>query len=141
MPALFPGQEICNDRPSSNWPRTCSFSPAQTLTRSLTFRHWKVDYAVGMRKFLILSFSVGFLGACQPKLDNIDYDAVNSGTACGADRLRHLVGTPLTDLDQATLPNGTRVLGPGVDVPPDIVPTRLNLSYGTEDEIAAVYCG
>ncbi|MEM8571165.1 MAG: I78 family peptidase inhibitor [Pseudomonadota bacterium] len=63
------------------------------------------------------------------------------GDACGAAEFSPLIGQQFTVLTSASLPEKRRVLFPGAVVTEDNDPERLNITIGTDDNIAEVYCG
>jgi hypothetical protein len=75
------------------------------------------------------------LAACAPTTGE---DA--PGT-CGADTRQDLVGQTFTVLNDAELPDDTRVLFPGAVMTEDNQPGRLNITVGPDDVIGQVYCG
>jgi hypothetical protein len=61
---------------------------------------------------------------------------------CGAEARQDLVGQTFTVLNDAELPEDTRVLFPGaVTAEEDNQPGRLNITIDTDDVIGQVYCG
>ena len=59
---------------------------------------------------------------------------------CGAAAHAALVGTPASAIDLATLPAGTRIVTPETMVTQDFVPTRLNVTTGTDGNVASLNC-
>lgn len=60
--------------------------------------------------------------------------------ACGASRFQHLIGTLASEIDQATLPAGARVLTPDAIVTQDFRPDRLNIMTGTDGRVSSLSC-
>lgn len=60
--------------------------------------------------------------------------------ACGASRFQHLIGTLASEIDQAALPAGTRVLTPDAIVTQDFRPDRLNIMSGTDGRVSSLSC-
>ena len=59
---------------------------------------------------------------------------------CGAAAHQALIGTPANNIDLATLPAGTRIVTPETMVTQDFVPTRLNITTGTDGNVASLNC-
>ncbi|QGZ95453.1 I78 family peptidase inhibitor [Terricaulis silvestris] len=59
---------------------------------------------------------------------------------CGAAAHQALIGTPASGIDLATLPPGTRIVTPETMVTQDFVPTRLNITTGTDGNVASLNC-
>jgi hypothetical protein len=59
---------------------------------------------------------------------------------CGASRFQNLIGTLASEIDQATLPAGTRVLTPDAIVTQDFRPDRLNIMSGTDGRVSSLSC-
>lgn len=89
---------------------------------------------------------VAGLGACTQinagldRVSSIGGPAQDPG-ACGAGTRQDLVGQRVNVLDSSALPEGTRVLFPGMSATQDFNPARLNIAIGTSDQIDRVYCG
>lgn len=96
------------------------------------------------RPFPLLALAFG-LGACaqvNAGLDRIGGSAaMTEPGSCGAGTRQELVGQPVDVLDASALPEGTRVLFPGMSATEDFRPDRLNVTIGTSDRIERVYCG
>jgi hypothetical protein len=60
--------------------------------------------------------------------------------ACGASRFQHLVGVLASEIDQRTLPDGTRVITPDMMVTQDFRPERLNVITGTDGRVSSLSC-
>ena len=60
---------------------------------------------------------------------------------CGADRLQDYVGQPLAALDRSTLPQSTRIIGPGMAVTMDYSASRLNIEHDRNQIILRIACG
>jgi hypothetical protein len=59
---------------------------------------------------------------------------------CGASRFQQLVGTLASEIDQATLPPGSRVITPDAIVTQDFRPDRLNVMVGTDGRVGSLSC-
>jgi hypothetical protein len=59
---------------------------------------------------------------------------------CGAAAFQHLVGTPASGIDQATLPAGARVITPTTMVTQDFNPTRLNVITDSNGNVSSLSC-
>ncbi|MFN3465377.1 MAG: I78 family peptidase inhibitor, partial [Terricaulis sp.] len=59
---------------------------------------------------------------------------------CGAAAHQALIGTPARGIDLATFPAGTRIVTPETMVTQDFVPTRLNITTGTDGNVASLNC-
>jgi len=59
---------------------------------------------------------------------------------CGAAAHQALIGTPASEIDLATYPAGTRIVTPETMVTQDFVPTRLNITTGTDGNVASLNC-
>ena len=59
---------------------------------------------------------------------------------CGAAAFRHLVGTPASAIDQATLPAGARIVTPTSIVTQDFRAERLNVTVDTNGNVASLNC-
>jgi hypothetical protein len=59
---------------------------------------------------------------------------------CGASRFEHLVGVLASEIDQSTLPDGTRVITPDMMVTQDFRPERLNVITGTDGRVSSLSC-
>jgi hypothetical protein len=59
---------------------------------------------------------------------------------CGASRFTHLVGTLASEIDQATLPAGSRIVTPDALVTQDFRPDRLNVMVGTDGRVGSLSC-
>jgi hypothetical protein len=59
---------------------------------------------------------------------------------CGASAHQALIGTPASAIDLATYPAGTRIITPETMVTQDFVPTRLNITVGTDGNVASLNC-
>lgn len=60
--------------------------------------------------------------------------------SCGAAAHHALIGTPASAIDLATYPSGTRIITPETMVTQDFVPTRLNITTGTDGNVASLNC-
>ncbi|MCC5963198.1 MAG: hypothetical protein JJU09_08720 [Rhodobacteraceae bacterium] len=61
--------------------------------------------------------------------------------SCPADALQHHVGQPVDQIDRDSLPQGHRIIGPGMAVTMDFREDRLNIEYDDEEIVTRVYCG
>lgn len=59
---------------------------------------------------------------------------------CDASRFQHLIGTPLAEVDQSTLPAGARLLTPDSIVTQDFRPDRLNIMSGADGLVSSLAC-
>lgn len=59
---------------------------------------------------------------------------------CGASRFQHLIGTPASEIDQGTLPEGARIITPETMVTQDFRATRLNIFTGTDGRVSSLRC-
>jgi hypothetical protein len=59
---------------------------------------------------------------------------------CGAAAHQALIGTPASAIDLAAYPAGTRIITPETMVTQDFVPTRLNITTGTDGNVASLNC-
>jgi hypothetical protein len=59
---------------------------------------------------------------------------------CGAAAHQALIGTPANAIDLSTLPAGTRVITPDMMVTQDFRPDRLNITAGTDGNVASLSC-
>lgn len=60
--------------------------------------------------------------------------------SCGAAAFQSLIGTLASEIDQATLPAGTRVLTPDSIVTQDFRAERLNIISGTDGRVSSLAC-
>lgn len=59
---------------------------------------------------------------------------------CGASAHQALVETPASGVDLATLPAGTRIVTPDMMVTQDFRADRLNITVGTDGNVASLNC-
>lgn len=59
---------------------------------------------------------------------------------CGAAAHQALIGTPASAIDLSAFPAGTRIITPETMVTQDFVPTRLNITTGTDGNVASLNC-
>lgn len=59
---------------------------------------------------------------------------------CGAAAHQALIGTPASAIDLTRFPAGTRIITPETMVTQDFVPTRLNITTGTDGNVASLNC-
>ncbi|WP_181164474.1 I78 family peptidase inhibitor [Amaricoccus solimangrovi] len=85
------------------------------------------------------------LGACAGlRSGGEEVAAASAGSgrdSCGAIDHQSLVGQSAATLDPAALPEGTRVLFPGMPATTDHREDRMNVEVGSGDKVARVYCG
>ena len=105
-----------------------------------------------MRAFLIALAAMTAAACSQPGPPNApdETPAASAGPqtaeeataqdTCGASRFQHLIGTPASEIDQSTLPEGARIITPETMVTQDFVPTRLNITAGTDGNVASLNC-
>ncbi len=74
------------------------------------------------------------LGGCVPTQEP-------DRNACGAAGMQGLVGQGRAVLAAMALPQGTRVIEPGMAVTEDYSVSRLNIDLGTDGRITRVWCG
>lgn len=67
-------------------------------------------------------------------------DEATRADTCGASRFRNLVGARADEIDQATLPERTRIITPDMMVTQDFSPTRLNIIVGTGGRVGSLRC-
>ena len=107
-----------------------------------------------MHKLLIAACGLMF-AACGPTTNGADTAATpvvespavpaNAAEAtaqdtCGASAHQALIGTPASAIDLAAYPAGTRIITPDMMVTQDFVPTRLNITTGTDGAVASLNC-
>ena len=59
---------------------------------------------------------------------------------CGMAAFRHLIGTPASAIDRASLPPRTRIITPDSMVTQDFAPGRLNIFTGTDGKVSSLRC-
>jgi hypothetical protein len=59
---------------------------------------------------------------------------------CGAAQHQALIGTPASGIDLATYPAGTRIITPETMVTQDFRADRLNITTGTDGNVASLNC-
>src|SRR5262245_5322512 len=59
---------------------------------------------------------------------------------CGASAHQALIGTPASAIDLATFPAGTRIVTPETMVTQDFRADRLNITTGTDGNVASLNC-
>ena len=77
------------------------------------------------------------LGACT----ELKIEAPGKAAACPADAHQDWVGQRVDVLNDAELPEGTRVLFPTTPATMDYREDRMNVSVNKSDTITRVYCG
>lgn len=108
-----------------------------------------------MRKFFLIAACAAALAACgqtttpattetpatveTPAAPTNAVEATAQDT-CGAAAHQALIGTPASGIDLATFPAGTRIVTPETMVTQDFVPTRLNITTGTDGNVASLNC-
>lgn len=85
----------------------------------------------------VIAIGALLLGACQTQQGT---DDPMSGT-CIADEIQSYVGAPLTALDEKSLPQPHRIIGPDMAVTMDWNPDRLNVEHDRDRIITRIYCG
>lgn len=108
-----------------------------------------------MRKFFLIAACAAALAACgqtttpatteTPATTTAPAAPTNAAEAtaqdtCGAAAHQALIGTQASAIDLATLPAGTRIVTPETMVTQDFVPTRLNITTGTDGNVASLNC-
>lgn len=92
-----------------------------------------------MRPGLILTLA---LAGCTPAVGDLYMPTTQVDlTACGADRLQHLVGQPRSALDGVRFSQPVLILDPDSPVPAEIVPERLIIELLEFETITLVTCG
>jgi hypothetical protein len=86
-----------------------------------------------MRRVAIAVLGLGLAGCVGAKVPAAD--------ACGAAGLQNLIGQSRDVLAAMTLPQGTRVIEPGMPITEDYSETRLNIDLDAQGRIARVWCG
>lgn len=61
--------------------------------------------------------------------------------SCAAPELQELVGQPLTELDETSLPQPYRIIAPDMAVTMDWNPARLNIEHDEANVITRIACG
>lgn len=108
-----------------------------------------------MRKFFLIAACAAALAACgqtttpatteTPATVEAPPAPTNAAEAtaqdtCGAAAHQALIGTPASGIDLATFPAGTRIVTPETMVTQDFVATRLNITTGTDGNVASLNC-
>lgn len=86
-------------------------------------------------RLLLAIAGLPLLAACQPAPETPDQPDL-----CGASGFQGLMGQNRTALDQLTLPQGTRVVGPDDMVTADYRTDRLNIEYDRKGVIHKIGC-
>ncbi|MFQ8430304.1 I78 family peptidase inhibitor [Amaricoccus sp. W119] len=81
------------------------------------------------------------LGACENMTTGEGTTAISGRDSCGAIDHQDLVGQSAAALDASALPEGTRVLYPGMPATTDFRPDRMSVEVGGGDTVARVVCG
>lgn len=92
-----------------------------------------------MRAFWMACAAAGLLSACVVAEGPVTGPAPGPD-ACGASGFKGLVGQRGSVLIGIALPEGTRVLRPGMPMTTDFRPDRLNIELDRNDRIARVFC-
>jgi hypothetical protein len=71
------------------------------------------------------------LGACVPP----------DRSSCGASGMQDLVGRDRSVLAAMSLPQGTRVIEPGMPITEDYSAARLNIDLDAQGRIVRLWCG
>jgi hypothetical protein len=88
--------------------------------------------------WLVLPMATLALTACQE--DEADLPIVGSDD-CGAGNWTQLIGEDRDVLDDRTLPELVRIIGPNDVVTLDFLTDRLNIHYGEDGIVTRVECG
>jgi len=59
---------------------------------------------------------------------------------CGMAAFAHVIGTPASSIDPATLPPRARIITPDSMVTQDFSPQRLNVITGTDGKVSSLRC-
>ena len=59
---------------------------------------------------------------------------------CGMAAYERYVGRPVSEIDRATLPQGTRIITPDMAVTMDFRAERLNIMVGTDGRVGSLRC-
>jgi len=92
---------------------------------------------------LIIAALAALASACATPPPASTPDTAEEATqadTCGLARFNHLIGTPATQIDRATLPPGTRVITPEMAVTMDFRAERLNIMVGTNGVVGSMRC-
>jgi hypothetical protein len=84
------------------------------------------------------------LAACTSQAGGVTEavdDPAAGADACGAAAMQEFAGQRVDALNDVDLPEGTRVLFPGMAATMDFRPDRLNFEIDGSDQITRVYCG
>lgn len=104
-----------------------------------------------MRRVLMAFAALAVLAGCQTVTDQpaapappadapqTAEEATREDT-CGMAAFRHLIGTPASAIDRATLPPRTRIVTPDSMVTQDFAPGRLNIFTGTDGLVSSLRC-
>jgi hypothetical protein len=90
------------------------------------------------RAILVLGLPLA-LGACAEMQQGAE--TALGGGGCPAEAHQDWVGQRVDVLNDAALPEGTRVLFPTTPATMDYNPERMNVEVDRSDTIARVYCG
>lgn len=108
-----------------------------------------------MRKFLLMAAAAVALTACgQTTAPATTETSVAETTVaaptnaaeataqdtCGAAAHQALIGTPASAIDLATFPPGTRIVTPETMITQDFRAERLNITTGTDGNVASLNC-
>ncbi len=90
---------------------------------------------------LILAGAALALAACAhaPPATQAPEEAAQPDT-CGMAAYQTYVGGPVSAIDQASLPQGTRVITPDMAVTMDFRAERLNIMVGTDGRVGSLRC-
>ncbi|MGQ0533802.1 MAG: I78 family peptidase inhibitor [Caulobacteraceae bacterium] len=103
---------------------------------------------------LLIAVSMLTLAACgqttattdtQPETPAVATAPTNAAEAtaqdtCGASAHQALIGPPASAIDLANFAPGTRIITPETMVTQDFVPTRLNITVGSDGNVASLNC-
>lgn len=90
-------------------------------------------------KSLFAIVPVVLLAACQSTATTPD--AEKPADTCGYSTRQTLVGIPAAEINESSLPPGTRILHPGSVVTMDYRADRLNIHVNAEGKVERVVCG
>lgn len=98
-----------------------------------------------IRACLVSAFALAAMG-CSPQtqapaepLPETAEEATRQDI-CGASAFEYLLGTPASEIDQTTLPEGARVITPETMVTEDFNAERLNIITDTEGAVSSLSC-
>ncbi|MBY0563257.1 MAG: hypothetical protein K2P58_03640 [Hyphomonadaceae bacterium] len=98
-----------------------------------------------MRAALLAMAAAGLL-ACAPQDQAVGDPAPETAEEatrqdiCGASAFDYLLGTPASEIDQTTLPEGARIITPDMMVTQDFRADRLNIITDTDGRVSSLSC-